>query len=104
MARMTKESWSVWWDSALLARRLKSIGPCRQLPTAARGRSSLKSASLAPEDLENLNAWYRSLCDRLYLHDASAELPGLVVLLEDLESVNAQVLDVVIHTFSFVGR
>lgn len=75
-----------------------------QLPSSSKGGSSLKSANLAPEDMYNLCAWYSNYCTKLFLRDEAAPDPQLVILLEDLESVDAQVLDTVLNICAFVHR
>lgn len=61
-----------------------------------------KSASLAPEDVQNLAAWYQHRFGKLPASPKNGKAPSpgpnLVVLLEDLEAFDGKVLGAVIET------
>ncbi|ORY59430.1 origin recognition complex subunit 3 N-terminus-domain-containing protein [Leucosporidium creatinivorum] len=59
--------------------------------------SKLKSATLVPEDMQNLTAWF---AHRYRQEGAEKEEPTLVVLLEDLEGMDGKVLGLMLETLS----
>ena len=68
-----------------------------------------KSAALAPEDVQNLAAWYQHRYAKTSGAGGKGKAlttgPNLVVLLEDLEAFDGKVLGAVIETLRYVpGR